>query len=63
MKAVNIGFGSFVAAERILAILDPDSAPIKRVVQEAKERGMQQRRTWAALVIEYGQQEINSAEA
>lgn len=40
MKAVNIGFGSFVAAERILAILDPDSAPIKRVVQEAKERGM-----------------------
>lgn len=40
MKAVNIGFGSFVAAERILAILDPDSAPIKRVAQEAKERGM-----------------------
>lgn len=40
MKAVNIGFGSFIAAERILAILDPDSAPIKRVVQEAKERGM-----------------------
>lgn len=40
MKAVNIGFGSFVAAERILAIFDPDSAPIKRVVQEAKERGM-----------------------
>lgn len=40
MKAVNIGFGSFIAAERVLAILDPDSAPIKRVVQEAKERGM-----------------------
>lgn len=40
MKAINIGFGSFVAAERILAVLDPDSAPIKRVVQEAKERGM-----------------------
>ena len=40
MKLVNIGFGSMVAAERILAIMDPDSAPIKRVVQEAKERGM-----------------------
>ena len=40
MKLINIGFGSMIAAERILAILDPDSAPIKRVVQEAKERGM-----------------------
>ena len=40
MKLVNIGFGSMVAAGRILAIMDPDSAPIKRVVQEAKERGM-----------------------
>ena len=40
MKLVNIGFGSLVAAGRILAIMDPDSAPIKRVVQEAKERGM-----------------------
>ena len=40
MKLVNIGFGSMIAAERILAILDPDSAPIKRVVQEARDRGM-----------------------
>ena len=40
MKLINIGFGSLVAAERILSVLDPDSAPIKRVVQEAKERGM-----------------------
>ena len=40
MKLVNIGFGSMIAADRILAIMDPDSAPIKRVVQEAKERGM-----------------------
>lgn len=40
MKLVNIGFGSMIAAGRILAIMDPDSAPIKRVVQEAKERGM-----------------------
>ena len=40
MKLINIGFGSLVAATRILSVLDPDSAPIKRVVQEAKERGM-----------------------
>ncbi len=40
MKLLNIGFGSMLAANRILSILEPDSAPIKRVVQEAKERGM-----------------------
>lgn len=40
MKLVNIGFGSMVSAGRILAILAPDSAPIKRVVQEARDRGM-----------------------
>ena len=40
MKLINIGFGSMVAARRVLAIMDPDSAPIKRVVQEAKERSM-----------------------
>ena len=40
MKLINIGFGSMVAANRVLAIVDPDSAPIKRVVQEARDRGM-----------------------
>ena len=40
MKLLNIGFGSMVAAGRVLAIVAPDSAPIKRVVQEAKERVM-----------------------
>jgi len=40
MKLINIGFGSMVAARRVLAIMDPDSAPIKRVVQEAKDRSM-----------------------
>ena len=40
MKLINIGFGSLLAANRVLAIMDPDSAPIKRVRQEAKERGM-----------------------
>ena len=40
MKLINIGFGSMIAARRVLSVLAPDSAPIKRVVQEAKERGM-----------------------
>ena len=40
MKLLNIGFGSMISAGRVLAIVSPDSAPIKRVVQEAKERGM-----------------------
>ena len=40
MKLLNIGFGSMLAAGRILAVLEPDSAPIKRVVQEAKDRAM-----------------------
>ena len=40
MKLINIGFGSMVAANRVLAFMDPDSAPIKRIVQEAKDRGM-----------------------
>ena len=40
MKLLNIGFGSMISAGRVLAIMEPASAPIKRVVQEAKERGM-----------------------
>ena len=40
MKLINIGFGSMVAASRMLSILAPDSAPIKRVIQEARDRGM-----------------------
>jgi len=37
---VNIGFGNIVAANRIVAIVSPESAPIKRIVQEARDRGM-----------------------
>ena len=40
MKLINIGFGSMVAANRVLTIVAPDSAPIKRVVQEARDRAM-----------------------
>ena len=40
MKLINIGFGSMIAAHRLLAVVAPDSAPIKRVIQEARDRGM-----------------------
>jgi regulator of extracellular matrix RemA (YlzA/DUF370 family) len=40
MKFINIGFGNMVAADRVVVIANPDSAPIKRVVQEARDRGM-----------------------
>ena len=40
MKLIDIGFGSLVSAQRVLAVVSPESAPIKRVVQEAKERAM-----------------------
>ena len=40
MKLISIGFGSTVCAERILAVIAPESAPIKRLIQEARDRGM-----------------------
>ena len=40
MKLITIGFGSLVAANRVLAVVAPDSAPIKRVIQEARDRAM-----------------------
>lgn len=39
MKLVNIGFGNMVCANRMIAIVSPESAPIKRIIQDAKERG------------------------
>lgn len=39
MKLVNIGFGNLVAASRLVAIVTPESAPIKRMIQDAKEQG------------------------
>ncbi len=39
MKLLNIGFGNLVSAERLIAIVSPESAPIRRTVQEARERG------------------------
>ncbi|BCV24738.1 MAG TPA: DUF370 domain-containing protein [Firmicutes bacterium] len=40
IRLINIGFGNIVSANRIVAIVSPESAPIKRIVQEARDRGM-----------------------
>lgn len=40
MQLVNIGFGNLVSSQRLIAIVSPDSAPVKRLVQEARDRGM-----------------------
>lgn len=39
MKLINIGFGNMVSANRLVAIVSPESAPIKRIVQEARDKG------------------------
>lgn len=57
MKLINIGFGNMVSAGRLIAIVSPESAPIKRMVQEAREHGMlidatYGRRTRAVLVMD-----------
>lgn len=40
IKLINIGFGNIVSANRLVAIVSPESAPIKRMIQEARDRGM-----------------------
>ena len=40
MQFINIGFGNMVSSERLVAVVSPDSAPIKRMIQESRERGM-----------------------
>lgn len=59
MKLINIGFGNMVSAGRLVAIVSPDSAPIKRLVQEARDRGMlidatYGRKTRAVLIMDSG---------
>ncbi|MDL2258228.1 DUF370 domain-containing protein [Eubacteriales bacterium OttesenSCG-928-K08] len=59
IKLVNIGFGNIVCANRVLAIIGPDSAPVKRIIQEAREKGMlvdatYGRRTRAVIVMDSG---------
>ena len=57
MKLINIGFGNMVASSRLIAIVSPESAPIKRMVQEARDRGVlidatYGRRTRAVLIMD-----------
>ncbi|MBE6785073.1 MAG: DUF370 domain-containing protein [Ruminococcaceae bacterium] len=57
MKLLNIGFGNMINAQRLVAIVSPDSAPIKRLIQECKERGTlidatQGRRTRAVIIMD-----------
>ncbi len=59
MKLVNIGFGNMVSAQRVVAIVSPDSAPVKRLGQEARERGVLidasfGRKTRSVLVMDSG---------
>ena len=59
MQLINIGFGNIVSANRIIAIVSPESAPIKRIVQEAKEKSTvvdatYGRRTRAVLIMDSG---------
>ncbi|MCD5405894.1 MAG: DUF370 domain-containing protein [Desulfotomaculum sp.] len=57
IRLVNIGFGNIVSGNRIIAIVSPESAPIKRVVNQARERGMlidatYGRRTRAVIIMD-----------
>ena len=59
MQLINIGFGNIVSANRIIAIVSPESAPIKRIIQEAKENGnavdaTYGRRTRAVVIMDSG---------
>ena len=40
MRLINIGFGNIISANRLVAIVSPESAPIKRIIQEARDKGM-----------------------
>lgn len=40
MKLINIGFGNLIAAERVVSIVSPESAPIKRIITDSREKGM-----------------------
>lgn len=57
IKLINIGFGNIVSANRIISIVSPESAPIKRIIQDARDQGMlidatYGRRTRAVLIMD-----------
>ena len=59
MKLVNIGYGNLVSSNRIIAVIGPESAPIKRIIQDARDKGSlidatYGRRTRAVLIADSG---------
>lgn len=59
MQLINIGFGNMVSAERMISIVSPESAPIKRIIQEAKDSKMAidatyGRRTRSVIIMDSG---------
>ena len=57
MKLINIGFGNMISASRLITIVSPESAPIKRIIQDAKDKGMlidatYGRRTRAVIIMD-----------
>ena len=65
IQLLNIGFGNMVSANRVMAIISPESAPIKRMVQDARDKGLlidatYGRKTRAVLVMDSGQIELSA---
>jgi len=59
LKLINIGFGNMVSASRVIAIVSPESAPIKRIIQDVRDRGQlidatYGRRTRAVVIMDSG---------
>lgn len=59
MKLVNIGFGNLINPDRVLSVISPESAPVKRIIQESREKGILVdatfgRKTKAVLVMDSG---------
>ena len=59
MKLINIGFGNMISAERLIAVVSPESAPIKRIISDARDRGQlvdatYGRRTRAVIITDSG---------
>ena len=57
MELINIGFGNLVSAQRLISIVGPDSAPVKRLIQESRDRGMlidatYRRKTASVLIMD-----------
>ena len=65
MKLINIGYGNMVSANRIITIVSPESAPIKRIIQEARDNGVlidatYGRRTRAVIIMDSGHVVLSS---